>query len=657
MIKLRLLGKILLSFAVVTVLLGVVTAVMGVYSIQRSVRHEARAQVSSDLRVAWLILKGELARVRRAVAHTAAGTICHGVAVADLGPALEKARRQGGLDYLVMTDAAGRVLARSNGSPVRGDDLSVDPTVAAALEQGTPIESIEILRRERLSAEGGDLARRAHMAFRDTPKARPRPESESTSGMVLQAVVPAVSGSPGRLLVGGVLLNRNYVVVDRVKKLVFGDRSHAGREIGTVTIFQWDVRISTNVTQDNGNRAIETRVSREVHDRVLEAGKPWHDRAFVVNDWYLTAYEPILNYEQERIGMLYVGILEAPYQALRRSLVLRFGLVTAIGVTLVILISAMLARAFGRPLQNLAEASERIGAGDLSWRVPVARSDDEIQDLANAFNRMAETLELEHQATEHANAELSEKNVALETLNRNYMEMLGFVSHELKSPLSSAVLSAQALAGGIGGEMSESQKKMAGILTRNLDYAVGMIRNYLDLSRIEKGEFATSFRAIGLRHDVIDPTIEDLKVAVEAKQMRIDVEMPPSVQMTADPQLLRVVFQNLVNNAVKYGREGGHIRIGCRVHDGRAIVNVWNEGVGVPADRVGSLFKKFFRVRDPRLKKEKGTGLGLFITRDIIRRHGGDIRVESEEGQWINFVFELPLEQEAEAGAETAKGS
>ena len=653
--RLRLVGKISLSFAVVTVALGLVTMAVGIRAIEQSVRHDAQTRVSYDLRIARLILEGELSRTRRAV-ESAASQVAHAPETPDqLALALEKSRQSLGLDYLLVTDERGVVIARAHGSLARGDDLSVEPPVASALKDAKAVQSIEILPRQRLKAEGGDLARRAHMAFRPTPLARPSGKREQTSGMVLQAVVPVATrtGSPSHLFLGGVLLNRNYAAVDRVKKLVFSDQLYRGREIGTVTIFQWDVRISTNVTLADGNRAIETRVSRQVYDRVLEAGLDWHDRAFVVRDWYVTAYEPITDFHNKRIGMLYVGTLEAPYTDLRKGLVLRFGLVTAAGVTLVILISTLLARALGKPLHDLSQGSERIAAGDLAWRLPVAKADDEIRDLGAAFNHMAACLEENHHAIARANIALSEKNGALETLNRNYMEMLGFVSHELKSPLSSAVLSAQALKQGIGGELEGDQRRMVSIVCRSLDYATRMIQNYLDLSRIEKGDLTLTVAPISLRGDVIDPTVQDLIHTAEARNMQIEVEAPATVTLEADAYLLRIVFQNLLNNAIKYGREGGRIRVGGREAGNQVVLNVWNEGVGVPADQRAALFTKFHRVRDPRLKEEKGTGLGLFITRDILRRHHGDIRVECDEGQWINFIFHLPLKHAAEAEQRT----
>ncbi len=116
------------------------------------------------------------------------------------------------------------------------------------------------------------------------------------------------------ILYGGILLNRNYEIVDEIKRTVFQDLQYKGQDIGTATIFQDDLRISTNVKNGDGSRAIGTRVSEEVYNQVVVNGKPYIGRAYVVNNWYITAYEPIENINHQIIGILYVGILEQKYR-------------------------------------------------------------------------------------------------------------------------------------------------------------------------------------------------------------------------------------------------------------------------------------------------------------------------------------------------------
>jgi two-component system NtrC family sensor kinase len=143
-------------------------------------------------------------------------------------------------------------------------------------------------------------------------------------------------------MTGGILLNRNYEIVDQIKNIVFKDATYKGKEIGTATIFMGDLRISTNVLDKEGNRAIGTRVMKEVYGQVFEKGIPWIQRAFVVDDWYITAYEPIRDIQENIVGILYVGMLESKYALMKEKLILLFFLFSMVGMLLALMVSFLL---------------------------------------------------------------------------------------------------------------------------------------------------------------------------------------------------------------------------------------------------------------------------------------------------------------------------
>jgi hypothetical protein len=132
------------------------------------------------------------------------------------------------------------------------------------------------------------------------------------------------TGPMAGVLYGGRVINRDFTLVDRVRDMVFGEDMYNDKPVGTVTILQDDVRISTNVQDEGGQRAVGTRVSDEVHDAVIEQGRIWHERALVVTDWYKTAYEPIRDIDGKIIGILYVGTLEQPFVDMARRIFLFF---------------------------------------------------------------------------------------------------------------------------------------------------------------------------------------------------------------------------------------------------------------------------------------------------------------------------------------------
>jgi two-component system NtrC family sensor kinase len=168
--------------------------------------------------------------------------------------------------------------------------------------------------------------------------------------------------------------------------------TYEGRDIGTATIFQDDVRISTNVRNTDGSRAIGTRAWEEVYDQVVLEGRPWIGRAYVVNDWYITAYEPITDLDGRIIGMLYVGILEKRYVDIQREMLLIFLGIALLGTLVSMGLAYFAARRISVPIARLAGASRELALGNLNARVKVA-SGDVVGELAESFNSMSSALQ------------------------------------------------------------------------------------------------------------------------------------------------------------------------------------------------------------------------------------------------------------------------
>ncbi|GAI26321.1 unnamed protein product, partial [marine sediment metagenome] len=255
------------------------------------------------------------------------------------------------------------------------------------------IVKTQIISKNELQKESKELADRARIALISTPKARPREEIEETSGMIIKAAASVFDydGNLIGVLYGGKLLNRNYEIVDKVKDMVYKSEKYKDKDIGTATIFQGDLRISTNVMRTDGARAIGTRVSEEVYNRVIEKGTPWIGRAFVVNAWYITAYEPIKNIQGQVIGILYVGILEEKFTDMRINIVSIFIGVTILGIAIAFGVTLVLANSIVKPVSRLTTASRHIADGDFSYKLDI-KSNDEIGELGNIFNFMVRSI-------------------------------------------------------------------------------------------------------------------------------------------------------------------------------------------------------------------------------------------------------------------------
>jgi len=415
-----------------------------------------------------------------------------------------------------------------------------------------------------------------------------------------------------------------------------------------VTIFQWDTRITTTVRNEDGTRAIGTRVSSEVYDRVLENGLAWLGRAFVVRDWYLSAYEPILNPEGKIIGIIYVGILEKKFADYQQSLLSRFLYTAGAGVLAALILSYVLLTGFVRPIKRLAHASQQVAEGHFPSKIQEERGYKELYDLTRTFNVMTLSIRERDERLRQMNTDLIRINEELENQNRNYMELLGFVVHELKSPINSITYGISAITDQSIGHLSDRQKKVAQIVIRNAEYLDEMIRNYLDLSRIEKGELAISFNKVLFEGEIIQPIKDQLASQLEASQINIVDEVPKGIEVECDAELMKVVMNNLLSNAVKYGRSNSEIKILFQDLNDVIQIGVWNEGQGIPAGNIERLFIKFTDLGSKDRMGKRGTGLGLFITKELIERHGGTIWAESEEGKWAQFNFRIPKSQKAD---------
>jgi len=240
---------------------------------------------------------------------------------------------------------------------------------------------------------------------------------------------------------------------------------------------------------------------------------------------------------------------------------------------------------------------------------------------------------------------LEVRNQELAAANRNYMEMLGFVAHELKNALASAVLSLYLVKDGYLGDITPEQKKSLESVARSLEDLADMIRNYLDLSRLEKGEMEIVRNYFPLNARVVQPALEEVAGELQKKQMVVENNIPAGKVVHGDAGLLKIVYGNLLSNAIKYGREGGTIRLGAQEDDQAVILSVCNDSIGIAPDQIPLLFKRFSRLYNPEYADQRGTGLGLYICREIVEKHGGKIWVESQMGEWVKFSFTLPKEE------------
>lgn len=227
--------------------------------------------------------------------------------------------------------------------------------------------------------------------------------------------------------------------------------------------------------------------------------------------------------------------------------------------------------------------------------------------------------------------------------NHAYLEMLAFVSHEIKNPVASMVTDARLLADGYLGPLEPRQADKVERLIGKGQYLLELVQDYLDLARVDGGGLELEARRdVDVVAEIVAPAIEIVRNQLDRRGMRFELNLPKeSVSAECDPGLLRIVLVNLLGNAVKYGNEGGDIRLSVIREEGRLEVSVWNQGPGFSSEDRDRLFRRFSRLHSSATRDKRGTGVGLYSSWRIIQLHRGRIRARSEPGAWAEFSFEL----------------
>jgi two-component system NtrC family sensor kinase len=624
------------SYLVIIVIISALFSYVGIRVIDNRVVAEAQHRVSESLNGGREIYGNELRAVQQSVRVTgerlflrdAIVTGRPGRIVALLADVMQRER----LDFLAVTDARGRVLFRPSNPSLTGDMLRGDPLVRAVLEHNQGRAATAIVPEAELRRERPSLVDSARSALVETPHARGRADTVETSGMMLVAAAP-VQDSAGRLVgvaYGGVLLNRRFGLVDRVKQVVFEDAKYRGRSVGTATLFLDDVRIATNVMNRDGTRAVGTRAAADVYDQVVGQGRRWVGRAFVVDEWYIAAYEPIRDFLGRTVGMLYVGTLEAPYLEMKRSSTLVFLGITLSGAALTIGFSYVMSQRLSEPLRQLVVASRHLAHGELDTKVEVPAV-TEFAELAESYNAMAAALRTrDEKLHDFARRKIMEsERLAL------IGQLAADVAHELNNPLQGIVTYSHLLRE--RGQVADAARGWVDKIVIQADRSTKIIRGLLDFARP---------RTPHKRPTRVNALLEECIALVENQALFQNIEVVKQFgadlpEVVIDPSLMQQVFLNLIINAAEAMKGGGRLAL-TTCHDpiARMVeVGFIDTGHGIRPEDVDRVFEPFFTTKEV----GHGTGLGLAISFGIVKEHHGAISVESELGKGTAFTVSLPV--------------
>lgn len=639
-------SKLIISFLSVSLLVGVISLLVGIRLIYKTILDEAKTRISLDLNAA-----SEIYYLHKNTIHTALyiasfdgelRSFLNSMQSEKIVKKLKSIAQQAGLEFAGIVLSDGSTLCRIGPDSIPPVTQKMqNPIADYVFMHGSSVSGTVILERDFLLSEDPGLAARANIKLLPTPMAAPRMEKEESSGMALASGIPLYEG--GELLgvlYGGILLNRSNDIVDTVRETVFQDETFKGRNLGTATIFFKDLRISTNVITSDGYRAIGTMVSKEVRERVLIQGERWTDRAFVVSDWYITAYDPIPDIFGERVGMLYVGVLESKYLEVRRDILTVFVLVTLAGMIVAVGLGYIIANKIMRPIRQLVLASNAVSEGNLDPDIGDI-SKDETGVLQRTFSEMLLSIR-ERDRRQKADSEdkliLSEKQSSMGRLAAG-------VAHEINNPLTGVLTFTHMLLRrkDINDEVRSDLKTIA----RETERVRKIVKGLLDFSR----QTRLDPEPTDINH-LVESTLALVKN--EALVNGLNFEFRPQAGIPVhivDRDQLQSVLLNILINAFDATEPGGTVTIvtGIGVLAGKTEqkgieISISDSGCGIPAENLDKLFDPFFTTKDV----GDGTGLGLAVSYGIIERHGGTIRVQSKRGEGSTFIIWLPMEAKVE---------
>jgi signal transduction histidine kinase len=474
-----------------------------------------------------------------------------------------------------------------------------------------------------------------------------------------------IKDDEGNLL--GVLVG--MINIDKISDIMV-ERSGLGETGETILVNKYNYLVSKARFLDGDE--FKKAIYAEDVKRCLER----KDSGFLIfNDYRDVKVMGIYNWIPERDVCLIAKIdykeVMAPIIRIR-NITLLFGLIILVLSSLAI---NYISKRITEPLIRLRDMTIRIGRGELDTKINIT-SGDELQDLAETVNIMEKNLKayqekllkeetdkgqiLEKEVTSKTEdlrqkvkdlddtktailnmmEDMKEANENLQELDKAKSNFLNIVSHELKTPLTAIMAHLDVIDDmkkGLDGTTTHSFEA----IRRNTNNLKMLIGNILEISRMESGKFELARTQCNLT-SLIEQVAAELDILSKQKGITIIRDMGELPMISADDTRMREVITNLLTNAIKF-TEKGTVTIKARADSRNVVISVTDTGVGIPPDKLGNLFTKFYQIDPSISRRYGGTGLGLSITKQIISAHGGEIHAESELGKGSTFSFTIPI--------------
>lgn len=498
-------------------------------------------------------------------------------------------------------------------------------------------------------------------------------------GLVSRTLIPIFndSGNLAWIVDSGIILNNSTLLVDRIRDLIYPEGDLTLDNYGTVTLFLDDLRISTNVPLHNDfankslnqGRAIGTNVSTVVKERVIEKGERWVNRAYVYNDWYISAYQPIKDMNDNVIGMLYTGYLEWPLLKQYLQNLVEAGVTILITLLLSTIFVHRGARDLFQPIEKIhyvvksVQMGKEVRIGELGLD-----NNHELASLAQQFDNMLDQLQQRNieiqrasktleSTVESRTASLHEKTIELEQYIKllkqaqdklimseklaSLGELTAGIAHEINNPTAVILGNAELIKYELG-EGAEVISEELDAIMEQIDRIRNITRSLLQYSRQGGIQDQVTWQYI---NPIIEESVTLVRTGAHKRDIEVefDFEQPPRVEVNRH-HLLQILV-NLQMNGIHAMNSKGKLIIRSRTwfEEGKergAIIEVEDFGCGMASEQLNRIFDPFYTT------KREGTGLGLSVSQSLLSQTDGEIKVRSQLGEGSTFIIYLPIKSE-----------
>jgi two-component system NtrC family sensor kinase len=437
---------------------------------------------------------------------------------------------------------------------------------------------------------------------------------EGSAGLAIVGVYPLsnANGEISGAVLTAYLFNNDFSLVDYIKNEA---------KVETMTIFLGDLRVSTNVTGQDGGRAVGTRVAQDVYQKVLVQGQNYSGRVFVVNNWYIGSYEPLRDFRNNVVGMMYVGVRETIFDSLVVAFNTRAAWIAFVCILVAAVIAIPIARLITQPIVLLVDANRRLGKGDMNVRVE-STGKGEIALLGRSFNAMVETLQK------------TEKELLQQAKLASVGQLAAGVAHELNNPLGTILLYSDMMFK--EAPEADPRREDLKMIISEVKRCKTIVADLLNFAR----QHELLAQEVDL-HALLEEVIRKARARTRYEKIEIENQLDPNLPpIQADAAQLQQVFVNLFSNSAYSMEYAGKITVCAVPVEPQSVeIRVSDTGSGIPPENLGKLFTPFFTTKPA----GKGTGLGLSIVYGIIKLHRGQISIQSQVGRGTTVVITLPV--------------